>query len=65
VNGNDGNDLISGGGGDDTLNAADGVPGNDAVYGGPGTDTCTADVNDLQVGCETVVVVPTATRASR
>jgi Ca2+-binding RTX toxin-like protein len=64
VNGDDGNDLVAGGGGDDTLNAADGVTGNDAIYGGGGTDTCTADVNDLLVGCENSVVVPTGSRPS-
>jgi hypothetical protein len=64
VNGNDGDDLVVGGGGDDTLNAADGVRGNDAVYGGPGTDTCTVDMDDLQVGCENTIVIPTGAKPS-
>jgi Ca2+-binding RTX toxin-like protein len=61
LTGNDQNDKVYGGQGDDDLTGANGndflksrdhVSGNDTVSGGPNTDTCVIDAGDGNGGCE-------------
>jgi Ca2+-binding RTX toxin-like protein len=44
-------DLLSGGRGDDRLDATDKVSGNDTIRGGLGHDVCRADPGDHRSGC--------------
>ena len=53
LDGRGGADTIIGGDGDDTISARDGVA--DAIDCGVGNDTATVDALDSTVGCETVV----------
>jgi Ca2+-binding RTX toxin-like protein len=46
-----GADLLSGGRGDDRLDATDEVSGNDTIRGGLGRDACRADAGDHRSGC--------------
>lgn len=47
-------DRLSGGPGNDVLNAAD-AGGDDFVDGGAGRDTCYGDAGDTFVNCESIV----------
>ena len=42
--------MLSGGGGADTLRTNDGIAG-DTANGGPGTDSCTTDSGDVRISC--------------
>ncbi len=54
ITGNSDDNVLTGGGGNDTICARDGVSGNDHVDGGPGTDTYRADASDILANVETV-----------
>jgi Ca2+-binding RTX toxin-like protein len=47
-----GRDRLLGVGGDDALNAKDGVRGNDRTNGGSDRDNCNTDARDERTSCE-------------